>query len=92
MSATIRVRLSLDPETRRVHAQARDWSEADFPRGLRGAGWPRRELEVDLQTWQQVLASDPTCPNTDLLHRGWWDAAGAPGDPKWPLLAGEEPQ
>lgn len=77
--------LALDPETRRVTAQTREWGDGDFPRGLRGVGWPRRETDVPAEALTQIARAEITPDEVDQLHRQWWDDARPdPNDPLWP--------
>lgn len=70
--------LAQDPETGRVSAQPREWSDGDFPRGARGLGWPRREIDVPVQTWSKMLRATWTPDQQDRLHQQWWGQAGEP--------------
>jgi hypothetical protein len=76
--------LALDPETRRVSVQSHPWSDGDFPPGLRGAGWPRRQLDIPTEDLERILAGGVPDDEIDALHRSWWDAAGS--GPRWPRL------
>lgn len=67
--------LAKDPETGRVTAQARDWQDGDFPPGLRGQGWERRELDVEDDTWRELLDGRRTPREQDDLHLDWWARA-----------------
>ena len=89
--AKIHIWMAIDPETRRVMVQAREFADGDFPRGLRGVGWPMRELDVDAATWDGILANKIIEDEADTVHRSWWNAAARPGQPAWPYLPGEEP-
>lgn len=79
--------LAMDTETCRVLAQSHEWSDGDFPPGPRGAGWPRRELDVDQQVWDDLLVARMSGKEQDVVHRAWWDEARADGEPLWPELA-----
>lgn len=78
--------LAMDAETRRVLVQDREFSEHDFPPGLRGAGWPQREHDVPTEKFQAILAGGMSGRELDRLHRSWWDEAGEEEDPLWPAL------
>jgi hypothetical protein len=78
--------MACDPETRRVLIQTREFGEGDFPPGLRGAGWPQRELDVPTEEVDAILAGGLSGKQLDRLHRAWWDEAGDEEDPLWPEL------
>lgn len=82
----VHVWLALDPEERRVMVHPREWSDGDFPRGKRGVGWPRRELDVDAALLEALLRAECTPEEQDRIHRQWWDDAAMEGDPLWPEL------
>jgi hypothetical protein len=84
VSDKIHIWMAIDPETRRVLAQSREFGDGDFPRGPRGAGWPRREHDIDTTDWAALLAGGMPGEEQDRMHRDWWDAAGQEGDPLWP--------
>ncbi len=77
----IRVWLALDPETRRVTMQDREFGEGDFPLGLRGLGWPIRLAEISEDEWDAILAGDLTGDAVDRIHRAAWTEAGPS---EWP--------
>ena len=83
-SDTIVVHMALDLETRRVLAQDHEFSDGDFPPGLRGASWPQRTLEVPKAEFASVLEASVPGAEVDRLHRDWWDKARGEGDPMWP--------
>lgn len=85
-STTTHVWLALDPETRRVLVQSREWGDGDFPPGLRGLDWPRRELDVDQADLDAILAGSIDFAAVDQLHRSWWNEAGPEDGPQWPDL------
>ncbi len=72
----MRIHLAMDPETRRVAAQARPFTVDDLPRGLRGEGWSIRETEIPDDEWQAMLTGALTGDKVDALHRDAWTAAG----------------
>lgn len=78
--------LALDPETRRVTAQAREFRDGDFPPGLRGAGWPRAQINAGNGVLDRILDGSMEGHEVDASHRGWWNAAQTKGKPQWPLL------
>ncbi len=82
--------LAMDPETRRVTVQDHEWQDGDFPPGLRGAGWPRRELDVPAQTFTKLTKATLDADQQDRFHRDWWDQARKEGEPVWPLLASDQ--
>jgi hypothetical protein len=86
----VHIWMALDPETRRVLTQSREFADGDFPPGLRGVGWPRREADVPGELYARLLTGGPDPAEQDRLHRDWWDAARAEAEPRWPLLPGEE--
>lgn len=73
--------LALDPETRRVAMQDREFGDEDFPRGTRGLSWPQREATIDEETWTRLLAGALPYHEQDALHRDLWTANG---DTPWP--------
>ncbi|MBP2323345.1 hypothetical protein JOF56_003730 [Kibdelosporangium banguiense] len=79
----IHVWMSLDPETRRVTLQTREFGDGDLPRGLRGQGWPIRQAHIDETTWDALLAGELTAVQQDDLHRTLWTENGATA---WPDL------
>lgn len=87
----IKVWLAMDPETRRVLVQDREFDEGSFPRGLRGQSWPQRTTEVSKGTFTKLLRSTMTPGDMDTRHRRWWDQAAGPGEPPWPDLPGRRP-
>lgn len=90
-AATQHVWMACDPETRRVLVQDRPFGEGDFPPGKRGAGWPQREGDVNKGLFTKVVRGTtdaPGQPDSDRLHREWWDAARPAGAPLWPDLPG----
>ena len=76
--------LALDPETRRVLVQDHEFADGDFPAGLRGLDWPRRELDVPASQLAGILDGSLSGAEVDRLHRDWWDQARGEGDPMWP--------
>lgn len=81
----MRLWLALDPETRRVTAQPREFDDHSFPRGLRGIGWPQRQTEVDADVWTELLTGRMSNAEVDRLHREWWDQARTnPDEALWP--------
>lgn len=88
-TGTVHLWLALDPQTRRVFFQPREFDDGNFPRGLRGVGWPRRELDVPAADWARFCDGVPPAEQ-DLMHRAWWDEARADGEPEWPRLPGED--
>lgn len=72
--------MALDPETLRVLIQPQDFSEGDFPLGLRGTGWPTREGEIDDEIWQSILRAEIPPVEQDQIHRDLWSQYGEP----WP--------
>ena len=77
--------LALDPETCRVTMQTREFGDGDFPRGPRGAGWPRRETDIRAADLTAILRAEISPAEVDELHRAWWDQARTdPRDPLWP--------
>jgi hypothetical protein len=75
MAATTHLWLALDPETGRVLAQDRDWSETDFPGGAHGRGWPRREVDVPTGTFTKVCRASMSPAAVDAAHLRWWEEA-----------------
>lgn len=84
-----KVYMAMDPETRRVLVQTREFSDGDFPRGVRGAGWPRRVGDVQKRLLDKLLAGKLTSEAQDALHRDWWDRARPEGAPLWPQMPDE---
>ncbi len=82
----MRVYMAMDPETRRVLLQTREFGEFDFPRGIRGAGWPQREGELTDDVMEAVLGGTLGGRELDRIHRETWNRAGGPDDPDWPEL------
>lgn len=80
---TVRVYMALDPETLRVLFQEREFADGDFPRGLRGLDWPKREAEIPAEDWKQLLAGGLPPDEQDQLHREVWSENG---DTPWPTL------
>jgi len=72
---------ALDPETLRVTMQDREFSDADFPRGLRGLDWPVREGEVEEEAWQGILSGTLSGDEVNAIHRSAWTKNGATA---WP--------
>lgn len=88
-SSTKHVWMAMDPETRRVLVQEREFRAEDFPPGPRGRDWPRREADVDKGLFTKVVNGStdaPGLPSSDRLHRDWWDLARPEGAPLWPQL------
>lgn len=85
-SRTVHLWLALDPETRRVLVQNREFGEGDFPPGLRGNGWPQRQLDAPADEFEAILAGTVSDSELDRLHRTWWNQAGREGEPTWPTL------
>lgn len=83
----IHIWMAMDTETCRVLAQDRDWSDGDFPPGPRGAGWPRREHDVDDEVWADLVSGRLTGEEQDTMHRAWWDEVRPTDAPAWPELA-----
>jgi hypothetical protein len=83
-----RIYLKLDPEERRVAASPREPHDGDRPPGLRGAGWPRRQLDVESAVWEKMMTAQYTPDEQDEIHRDWWNRADPEGPP-WPYLKGE---
>lgn len=73
----MRVWLAKDPETGRITAQGRPITEEDLPRGARGFGWERRDLEVPQATFTKVLTGSYAGETADRVHLRWWEEAGA---------------
>jgi hypothetical protein len=71
------VHMALDPETLRVLMQDHEFQDGDFPPGLRGVSWPRRQGEVDQDIWDALLAGDLTPDEQDHLHRESWSENGS---------------
>ena len=82
--------MAMDPEDRRILVQSREFIDGDFPPGLRGLRWPRREADVSDEEYELMmrgLVGGMTGREMDELHVRWWDAARGDGDPLWPDLA-----
>jgi hypothetical protein len=75
VDAVTHIWLAQDPETGRILVQQHDWRDGDFPRGLRGQGWPRREHDVDSTDLEAMLTGALDNERVDELHRGWWESA-----------------
>lgn len=73
--------MALDPQTYRVMVQGREFADGDFPGGLRGANWPRREGTVDPAVWESLLEGALSPEDQDALHRDLWTGSG---DTPWP--------
>lgn len=73
---TVHLWLALDPETFRVTAHAREPDDSDFPRGLRGQGWARREADINADLWEHLLAGGLKPAEQDELHRRLWTENG----------------
>jgi len=73
----------MDPETRRVAMQNREFADGDLPPGLRGLDWPAREGEVDDEVWASMLAGDLSGDEVNKIHRDTWTQNG---DTPWPTL------
>jgi len=82
----MRVWMAMDPESRRVMVQAREFSDGDFPPGLRGLGWPTRQADVDAKVYDKILAATLSDDTVDYYHRKWWDDVRKEGEPMWPDL------
>lgn len=80
----MRIWLALDPETTRIHAQAHEWVDGDFPGGIRGARWPRRDVEIDPAIWHRLISGAMSAEEQDEIHQHWWNAAQTGGEPPWP--------
>lgn len=78
----MKIWMALDPETLRVTMQPTEFSDGDFPRGLRGQGWPIREGSVDPDSWGTLLAGSLSPAEQDRLHRETWNDSGAAA---WPM-------
>ena len=79
----IHVWLALDPETLRVTMQDREFSDGDFPSGLRGLDWPIREADIPEEIWQGILSNSLTGDEINAAHRNAWTENGATA---WPNL------
>ncbi len=77
----IHVWLALDPDTLRVTMQDREFSDGDFPRGLRGVDWPQREGEIPEETYAAILSGDLPGKEVDAIHRTLWTKGG---ETAWP--------
>lgn len=86
----IHIWMAMDPETRRVQVQSVEFHDGAFPRGLRGAGWPQREMDVDRETFDSLLNTGASWDDQDTIHRTWWNEAAPEGAPEWPYMPGEE--
>lgn len=86
----MKIYMAIDPETRRVLVQDREFADGDFPPGLRGLDWPRRTLDVPKQTVTKLRRGTTDGEQADRLHRVWWDKARGPKDPAWPFLSPDE--
>ena len=69
--------LAQDPETGRITAQKREFGDGDFPRGARGRGWPRRDLDVPTEELTKVLNAAYAGEVVDEVHERWWEAAAS---------------
>lgn len=79
----MRVWMALDPETRRVTMQDREFGDGDLPPGLRGLDWPKRQADIDEEAWQGILAGTLTGDEVNQIHRSAWTENG---DTPWPSL------
>ena len=73
---TVHLWLSRDPQTDRVTAETREWSDGSFPAGARGRGWALRETDADEDTWAAMLAGELSPSEQDTVHQQWWNQAG----------------
>ena len=73
--------MALDPETFRVTMQDSEFSEGDFPPGLRGLDWPIREGEVSEEDWLGINSGRYSGDLVNDIHRDTWTASG---DAAWP--------
>lgn len=73
MATMMHVWLAQDPETERITAQDREWSDGDFPPGPRGRGWPRREADIDENVWAALMLGEIPPSEQDELHQTWWN-------------------
>lgn len=79
----MRVWMAMDPETRRISMQDRDFGEMDFPPGLRGLDWPMREGTITLEEWDGILTGSLSWDEVNAIHRSTWTKNGAT---PWPSL------
>jgi len=75
--------MAMDPETRRITMQDREFAEGDFPLGLRGLDWPIRMGEISDEDWAKMLAGTLSNDEVNVLHRATWTKNGAT---PWPSL------
>lgn len=68
----MRVWLAKDPESGRITAQNRPITREDLPRGARGEGWERREIDVPQVTFTKVLHASYSGEAVDRIHLRWW--------------------
>lgn len=67
--------MALDPETDRICMQPDEFDDGNLPRGRRGAGWPRREGEIEEEVWQAMMAGTLSGEDEDRIHREAWAQA-----------------
>ena len=79
----MRIWMAMDPETRRIALQDREFGDSDFPPGLRGLGWPQREGHITQEEWDGIMAGTLTGDEVDEIHRRTWTENG---DTPWPSL------
>ena len=77
----MRVWMTMDPETRRVALQDREFGDGDFPPGLRGLGWPQREGELHDDAYAAIMEGGLTAEQINDIHRTCWSQNG---DTPWP--------
>ncbi len=77
----MRVWMALDPETERVTMQDREFGDGDFPRGLRGQGWPTREGDISEEDWEGILSGSFDWERVNDIHRSTWSENG---EAPWP--------
>ena len=75
MAATTHLWLAQDPETGRITAQDHEFGDGDLPRGARGRGWPRREVDVPTGTFTKVCRASLSGDAVDAAHLRWWEEA-----------------
>lgn len=81
MNKKIKVWLTLDPESLRVTMQNREFQDGDFPRGIRGVGWPIREGKIEAEVYERVMTGNLPSEENDKIHRDLWSKNGPT---EWP--------